>query len=71
VEPDTIWKDDSIVGDIKCEVEYTGNHKGRCMIFMYLKSSSYDSSYNHIIGSYERYLTDDELDLLKIEETYM
>lgn len=53
-------------GAIRIEVDYNKRFMGRCLVYMYFKSSYSFSTYQHHMGQYKHYLTWDEIEKINI-----
>lgn len=63
---ETIWQDERQIAEIKIQIDWRPPYKRRMMIFMYLKSDSYSSLYQHYAD--QLYLTQEEYDSLKLAD---
>lgn len=60
-----MWKDERQVAEIKVQVETKGVWRKRMMVFLYLKSSTHNSLYQHYTGQVT--LSEEEYDSLNID----
>lgn len=60
----SIWENMTQCADVKVEVDFVGNQRGRVMVYLYMKSSGY-SNYQHYCGQYLRNLTQEEMTSLQ------
>lgn len=67
IEYKNVWENQRLCANARVELEYDSKYYGRCLVYIYVKTSGTGITYQHYCGEYS-YLTEEQMDRLYVNK---